>query len=96
MKRMFALALTLTFLAFAATSCFDSDDSSTSTDSTAPQPVTGFTATADGQAIDLAWTNSASPDYEGVLILFRTDGTFPTGPNDGNATAARAQRCERC
>lgn len=36
----------------------------------------------DGQ-IQLSWQNPPDPDLQGVRIRYRTDGTFPTHPQDG-------------
>lgn len=54
-------------------------------DVTPPGNVLGFTATAGDTQVDLSWTNPGDTDFAGVRILYRTDGTNPTGPNDPSA-----------
>ena len=51
-------------------------------DSTAPGPVTAFTATAGDAQVALAWTNPADSDLNGVRIQRKT-GSAPTGATDG-------------
>ncbi|MDO8588670.1 MAG: glycoside hydrolase family 9 protein [Armatimonadota bacterium] len=50
-------------------------------DTTAPGPVTGFTATPGDTQNSLNWTNPGG-DFTGTKILFKTTG-YPTGPTDG-------------
>jgi hypothetical protein len=50
---------------------------STLADTAAPQPVTGLAAISSLGAITLAWTNPATIDFAGVLILRRVGGTPP-------------------
>ncbi|MDB5104797.1 MAG: outer rane adhesin like protein, partial [Fibrobacteres bacterium] len=53
-------------------------------DTVKPGNVTGFAATAlGGHSITLAWSPSASSDADSVMLRYRTDGIFPTGPADG-------------
>ena len=53
-------------------------------DTTAPGPVTGFTATADaaGNKVNLVWTNPTDSDFAGTMIRRKT-GSYPTGMADG-------------
>ncbi|HKP96813.1 MAG TPA: PA14 domain-containing protein [Fibrobacteria bacterium] len=53
-------------------------------DNIIPQNVTGLQATAlDGHSVRLIWTASAAPDADSVVLRYRVDGTYPTGPADG-------------
>ena len=54
-------------------------------DTTAPGDVSGFTATSgpDHNQITLAWTNPMDSDFAGVMIRYRTDGTYPQTKSDG-------------
>jgi autotransporter-associated beta strand protein len=53
-------------------------------DSIPPSPLTAFQARrAGGHAVRLAWTPSASPDADSVMIRYRADGAYPTGRADG-------------
>ncbi|MBD3343887.1 MAG: hypothetical protein GF401_02350, partial [Chitinivibrionales bacterium] len=62
----------------------DARDSVKIPDLTAPQNVTALSATVvDSGSIALAWTPSASTDAESVMVRYRTDGSFPSGPTDG-------------
>ena len=61
-------------------------------DTTAPGPVTAFTATAGDGSVSLSWTNPSDSDFAGVRIVRRTDqapisaidGTIAT--NTGSTT----------
>lgn len=60
-----------------------------SDDNTAPSPVSSFSvAPADGRN-DLSWTNPANGDFDRTVIRYRTDGRYPTSPDDGFAVAVR-------
>jgi hypothetical protein len=59
------------------------------TDTTPPKDVTSFTATASNGRVSLSWTNPTDADFKGVLLLYRTDGTYPTGKTDGVLAADR-------
>ncbi|MEO7423730.1 MAG: PA14 domain-containing protein [Fibrobacteria bacterium] len=64
-------------------------DTARTPDVTAPSNVAGFTATATeaatapGSRIALAWTASASPDADSLMIRYRTDGAYPAALGDG-------------
>ena len=45
--------------------------------------VTDFKATARNRLVQLSWTNPPDPDFVGVGIRYRTDGTFPATETDG-------------
>lgn len=50
-------------------------------DGTAPANVSNFSAASGDSSISLSWTNP-TVDFNGVIILRRTDG-YPTSPTDG-------------
>jgi hypothetical protein len=50
----------------------------TSSDSTATAPVTGFTATTGNTEVTLGWVNPATADFAGVLVLYK-QGSAPIG-----------------
>ncbi|MDO8587894.1 MAG: DNRLRE domain-containing protein, partial [Armatimonadota bacterium] len=50
-------------------------------DTTAPGPVTGFTATPGNTQVSLSWTNPGG-DFLGTKVLFKTTG-YPANPTDG-------------
>ncbi len=53
-------------------------------DKTAPNNVTGLSATAiNNSTITLEWTPSGALDADSVMIRYRTDGTFPTDTGNG-------------
>ena len=52
-------------------------------DTTPPGDVIGFDAVSDHEQITLSWTNPADSDFAGVMIRYRTDGTFPQNTTDG-------------
>lgn len=64
-------------------------------DTTAPSPVSGFTAQAmDGRAT-LSWTTPGAADFQRVMVRYRTDGRAPDSVSDGtlaveDVTTARA------
>jgi hypothetical protein len=60
-----------------------------SNDNTAPGPVTGFAAASGDRQNDLSWTNPTDPDYVRTVVRYRTDGRYPTSPDDGFAVADR-------
>ncbi len=65
------------------TSLGGSDPGTTFVDGTItvrPASVTGFTASQNGQDIDLSWTKATGADT--TVIRYRTD-TYPTSPQDG-------------
>ncbi len=49
-----------------------------------PADVVNFKAEPLGQTIYLSWTNPSDPDFVGVVIRYRTDGTYPTTETDGS------------
>lgn len=51
-------------------------------DTTAPGPVTSFTATPGPANIQLDWVNPTDPDFAGVVIR-RRDDMYPTSETDG-------------
>jgi len=48
-----------------------------------PGEIQNFSATENGGAVELAWTNPASPSLYGIRIV-RKEGDFPGGPSDGD------------
>ena len=56
-----------------------------SADTTPPGDVTGFTADPGPEQVALSWTNPTDSDFAGVMIRFRTDGTYPQNYMDGTA-----------
>lgn len=52
-------------------------------DTTPPGDVTNAGWTAGPGKITLSWTNPTDSDFAGVMIRFRTDGTHPQTPSDG-------------
>ena len=54
----------------------------TYSDSTAPAPVTGFTATAGSGQVTLNWTKPSTSDFTGTVIRYKT-GSYPTSVTDG-------------
>jgi hypothetical protein len=52
-------------------------------DSTPPGDVTDFSAVSGPDQITLGWTNPADSDFAGVMIRYRTEGTFPQNTADG-------------
>jgi len=56
-------------------------------DSTHPSDITGFTTTPGVGQVALSWTNPPDSDFAGVMIRYRTDGTYPTSNTDGTAVS---------
>ena len=56
---------------------------SPSQDQSPPADIQGFRASAGDGEIVLSWTTPNDPDFAGVRIRVRTDGTFPQNQNDG-------------
>ncbi|MGH2952234.1 MAG: hypothetical protein ACRDKX_09335 [Solirubrobacterales bacterium] len=54
-------------------------------DTTAPTKPTGFTATPNAGAVDLAWTNPSATDFFRVRILRKSGPTPPSSLNDTSA-----------
>ncbi len=54
-------------------------------DLSAPANVTNTKAVYDtaGKSVVLSWAPSVTADAESTMIRFRTDGSYPAGPNDG-------------
>ena len=52
-------------------------------DTTPPGDITNFTATPGDRQITLSWTNPSDSDFAGVMIRYRTDGTYPQTKDDG-------------
>lgn len=61
----------------------DSSGSSITINGTPPGQATGFSA-GDGENAQstLSWVNPTDLDFKGIRVLRRSDGTYPTGPND--------------
>ena len=59
------------------------------TDTTPPNDVTGFTATPSSGRVSLSWTNPTDADFKGVMLRYRTDGTYPASKTDGVLAADR-------
>ena len=53
-------------------------------DTTPPGDVTSFTATSGPGQITLTWTNPTDTDFAGVMLRYRTDGTYPQNKDDGS------------
>jgi hypothetical protein len=58
-------------------------------DTIPPEPPGDLTATTGGDGADLGWMNPAS-DVSQVVVRYRTDGRYPSGPEDGVPALARA------
>ncbi len=54
-----------------------------SSDSIPPSDITNFSATPQYGQISLYWTNPMDSDFAGVMICYRTDGTYPVDYTDG-------------
>jgi len=54
-------------------------------DTTAPKEVTNFNASAGDSVVTLTWTNPTDSDFDGVWIMRRDDGIYPTDPEDPKA-----------
>ncbi|MDH5753409.1 MAG: lamin tail domain-containing protein, partial [Deltaproteobacteria bacterium] len=48
-----------------------------------PNPVTSFVATPYDARVVLGWTNPTDAGFAGVLIMRRSDGTYPASTQDG-------------
>lgn len=59
-------------------------------DVTPPAPVSALTATPDDAQVALAWTNPSDSDLDRVVVRYRTDGTTPSSPVDGQGALDRA------
>ena len=59
------------------------------TDTTPPNDVTSFTATPSNGRVSLSWTNPTDADFKGVMLRYRTDGTYPTSKTDDLLAADR-------
>ncbi len=58
-------------------------------DNTAPSPVASFSATPGSRQNDLSWVNPADVDFDRSVIRYRTDGRYPTSPDDGFAVTSQ-------
>jgi IPT/TIG domain/Purple acid Phosphatase, N-terminal domain/Fibronectin type III domain len=54
-----------------------------SLDTTPPNDVTNFSAIPSNGRVSLSWTNPTDADFKGVMLRYRTDGTYPTSKTDG-------------
>ena len=54
-----------------------------SVDITPPQDIIDFIATPGDSWISLSWTNPNDEDFAGVMIRYRTDGSYPLNYQDG-------------
>jgi hypothetical protein len=52
-----------------------------------PGPVTGLTVTPGNLVNTLAWTHPADGQFVGTRVRVRTDGVYPSGPQDGAQVA---------
>jgi len=52
-------------------------------DTTPPGDVIDFNGVSGHEQITRGWTNPADSDFAGVMIRYRTDGTFPQNTTDG-------------
>ena len=59
------------------------DHTFTTSDTTAPTDVKGFKAEPHNGSVHLSWINPSDPDFAGVVIRYRTDGTYPVTEMDG-------------
>jgi len=57
----------------------------TAADTTPPGDITDLQAAPGPAKVTFTWTNPTDDDFAGVMIRFRTDGTYPQDVNDGNA-----------
>ncbi len=62
---------------------------SVSVDTVGPTAPTGFTATASGRDVTLAWTNPVDADFS-TVILRRSTAAFPASTTDGDAVTSTA------
>ncbi|MHB8841609.1 MAG: hypothetical protein ACYC56_07450 [Candidatus Aquicultor sp.] len=64
----------------------DTGGATVTIDATPPGQATGFLA-SDGEdrQSSLTWSNPSDPDFLGIRIVRRSDGTYPTGPSDPSA-----------
>jgi hypothetical protein len=53
-------------------------------DTTPPGDVIGFTAKPHNRMVTLSWTDPADLDFAGVVVRYRTDGTYPVTETDGS------------
>ncbi|MEO5657789.1 MAG: fibronectin type III domain-containing protein [Nitrospiria bacterium] len=53
-------------------------------DTTPPGDVIGLTAKPHNRMVALSWTNPADLDFAGVVVRYRTDGTYPVTETDGS------------
>lgn len=59
------------------------DHTFTTSDTTAPTDVKEFKADPHSGTVHLSWVNPSDPDFAGVVIRYRTDGTYPVTETDG-------------
>jgi hypothetical protein len=59
------------------------DHTFTTADTTAPTDVKEFKADPHSGTVHLSWANPSDPDFAGVVIRYRTDGTYPATETDG-------------
>lgn len=64
------------------------------TPATDPAAVTNLAATDADQQVTLSWTDPAAADFAGVIVRYRTDGTYPTSATDGTAAGFVAPGAE--
>jgi hypothetical protein len=60
-------------------------DSSGAGDTISPADVTSFSATPGAGQVALSWTNPSDTDFAGVMLRYRTDGTYPANHTKGIA-----------
>ncbi len=58
---------------------------SSNSDNTPPGDVTNLQAVPGPAKVTFSWTNPTDNDFAGVMIRFRTDGTYPQNMTDGYA-----------
>jgi S-layer protein (TIGR01567 family) len=62
----------------------DTATTTSSTDTTAPGPVTSLSGSAGATWIEWSWTNPGDPDFDGTMIYL--DGVYQTNLSSGNAS----------
>lgn len=60
-------------------------------DTTPPKDVTNFTAIPGDSRVWLSWTNPTDSDFKGVMLRYRTDGTYPVSKTDGMLAVDRIE-----
>lgn len=59
-------------------------------DQTPPAAPSGFAGAPGNAQIALTWTNPADGDFVRTVVRYRTDGAYPTSPDDGFAVTSQS------